>query len=390
MKEVIHNLSTSKNGMFYILLFMLTNILFLACGQEKKWDDVLEKMVDLPEAGRQAAAERWLERQSAFPLIEDSTVVFIYRNSRDIPVFLTGDFNGWSDKAEPFLKIIGTDIYYRRHSFRADARVEYKIIAGEKWLLDSLNHNVAGGGFGPNSVLFMPQYRFPREMLRLRNKTYTKLDTVIYKAGGLEYRAYVYRHPKATEQDPFLIFNDGGDYIRFGQATVIMDNLIREGRLPALNALFVDPRDRMLELRFDDDYLKRLLREIVPACLKQYALRPSHIYMGGASLGGLTALYALRDHGAMLEGLFSQSGSFWVDSLRIVKALDGAAIKGKKIYLSYGLYESQDENQKKTVNFLKEQQARLKVQAVADGHNWGNWSGTLGSALRFLLSAGEK
>lgn len=390
MKKVIHNLLTIKKGMFFILLFGLISTLFFACRQEKKFNDLLLEMADLPEAERQYTVDLWVGQRVTFPVIEDSVVYFIYRNRADIPVYLSGDFNGWSPDSHPFLKVIGTDLYYNRQVFPEDARVEYKLIVGKNWQIDSLNVNVSRGGYGHNSLLFMPAYRFPLETLRQRNKVYTVPDTVTYRGGGLEYRAYIYRHSSAAAGAPLLVFNDGGDYIGYGQAAVVLDNLTAEGRIPPVNAIFIDAVDRMREYRFNAAYLERLMNEILPACEKQYQWRPEKVYMGGVSLGGLTALYALKDYAATLDGVFSQSGSFWVDSLRIIEELNGVNIKGETVFISYGHWENQDENQQKVIDFLRERKVRVKIRTFYDGHNWGNWSGALSDALYFLLSPKEE
>ncbi len=390
MNKVIHNLLTIKKGMFLILLFGLINTLFFACKTEKKFSDLLREMAELPESDRQGVVNDWLGQQAGFPRVEDSVVYFIYRNRVDVPVYLSGDFNSWSMKAHPFLKVIGTDLYYNRQAFPADARVEYKLVVGKSWQLDSLNVNIAQGGYGLNSLVFMPDYQFPVETLRHRHQQYTVPDTMTYRVAGLAYRAYVYRHPLAGAGAPLLIFNDGGDYIRYGQATVILDNLTEEKRIPPVNALFIDAVDRMREYRFNAAYLERLMEGVLPAGRKQYQWRPERIYMGGASLGGLTALYALKEYSSLLDGVFSQSGSFWVDSLRITEELKAAAITGKKVFISHGSFENQDEKQQKVISFLREQKVRVRTRTVHDGHNWGNWSGALADALQFLLTSGEE
>ncbi len=376
--------------MFRILLFALINTLFFSCSAEKEFSTLLRELAELPETDRQEVIDNWIMQRTSFPVIEDSVVYFLYRNAVDIPVFLTGDFNSWSGQGRPFLKIIGTDLYYNRQVFPIDARVEYKLIVGKEWQLDSLNANTSEGGYGLNSLVFMPDYRFPLETLRHRHQLYTVPDTMRYRVGGKEYRTYVYHHPSAGLESPLLIFNDGGDYIRFGQATVVLDNLTETQRIPPVNALFVDPVDRMKEYWINAPYLERLLEGVLPAVKEQNHWQPEKIYMGGVSLGGLTALYALKKYSSELDGIFSQSGSFWVDSLRIVDELKTADMTGKSVFVSYGSFENQDKRQQAVINLLKQKKVRLKIRTIHDGHNWGNWSGVLDDALIFLLSAKEE
>lgn len=59
-----------------------------------------------------------------------------------------------------------------------------------------------------------------------------------------------------------------------------------------------------------DEYLKLLLEDILPECLKRVNGTPSHISIAGYSLAGLFALYALY-HTDVFERAASMSGSLW-------------------------------------------------------------------------------
>ena len=69
-------------------------------------------------------------------------------------IFVAGDLNGW----KPTLKmkcIKGTNLWYYRHNFAANARFEYKFVVDGNWILDPLNKKTALGGYGKNSACWI-------------------------------------------------------------------------------------------------------------------------------------------------------------------------------------------------------------------------------------------
>ncbi|MCR5234239.1 MAG: alpha/beta hydrolase [Lachnospiraceae bacterium] len=92
-----------------------------------------------------------------------------------------------------------------------------------------------------------------------------------------------------------------------------------------------------------DEYLKLLLDDILPECLKRVDLAPSHISIAGYSLAGLFALYALY-HTDVFQSAASMSGSLWFPNFKEYVFSHEMKRKPKKLYLSLGDKEARTRN----------------------------------------------
>ena len=96
-----------------------------------------------------------------------------------------------------------------------------------------------------------------------------------------------------------------------------MDRLIAAGRIPPLVAVYVgniDPGMRMVELAANAGFVAMLADELLPWIRQRLAVTtdPSQTLIAGASLGGLTAVYAALERPDIFGGALSMSGSFWI------------------------------------------------------------------------------
>ena len=92
-----------------------------------------------------------------------------------------------------------------------------------------------------------------------------------------------------------------------------------------------------------DEYLKLLLDDILPECLKRVDGTPSHISIAGYSLAGLFALYALYQTD-VFEGAASMSGSLWFPDFKEYVFSHEMKRKPEKLYLSLGDKETRTRN----------------------------------------------
>ena len=92
------------------------------------------------------------------------------------------------------------------------------------------------------------------------------------------------------------------------------------------------------------EYLKLLLEEILPECLKRVDGTPSHISIAGYSLAGLFALYALY-HTDVFEHAASMSGSLWFPNFMEYVFSHEMKRKPDRLYLSLGDKEAKTRNQ---------------------------------------------
>ena len=362
-------------------------ILISCSGEPKTFSDVLVKVQGKPVAQAEIMIRDFCQRHD-FPFTEDSVAYFLVENKTDSPAFVAGDFTQWRPDSIALKQIGKTHFYFAALKFPLNARLEYKFVIGKQWLLDPLNPFKEQGGYGENSVLMMPKYRFPREALLNPKLRISHLDTLIFKSRLLKNKRKIilYQHPKAKDKAPLLIFNDGSEYLRFARARIILDNLIGDNRIRPINVLFIDPVHRNKEYWLNDKYLRMVFRELLPFVLQRYGLHPDTLGFGGASLGGEIALYALKDYGKQLNFVFSQSGAVWIDNAKVLNVLQSIPEIKTKIYASYGLFEGKgiQQGHQRLKSILKKKNVLFKLEKIPEGHNWGNWRGHLKDALIFL------
>ncbi|MHB2154261.1 alpha/beta hydrolase-fold protein [Calditrichota bacterium GD2] len=372
------------------VVLALSALLLVQCSSNKeRFSSLLKEMEGLTSQEKTQRLKQFTQ-QNIFPFIEDSTAYFLFEDSSRQAVYLAGDMSAWRPDSIPLINIGQTNFWYAALRFPQRARLEYKFVCGGKWFLDPLNPLKDSGGMGENSVLAMPAYEFPQEVLFKREFRKSDLDTVVFKSRLLKNRReiYFYKHQKAGDNSPLIIFNDGGDYLTFGKARIVLDNLIGSGQLKPLLAIFIEPRNRKREYRFNDAYLKMVFQELLPFIQKRYGLKNNRLAMGGVSLGGLISLYALKNYSRNLDFVFSQSGALWLDDERILKELTDLSQPKTFLFLSYGLFENMEASHEHLKKILEQKQINFEIKTYYEGHNWGNWRAHLKDAL--LPFAGGK
>lgn len=382
----------SKIITFLIKVFSLITIFLILVACEKShtsFSDLLDDLNETPAEQRQQILDRFIIRQNNFPVVEDTAAYFILREKRNTDVYLSGDMNGWAKDSIALHRIEGADLYMVKQSYPLNARLEYKFIVNGKYILDPLNSYKDRGGFGENSVLMMPDYIFPTEILAQRAITKGTIDTITFKSWILKDTRDIlyYHHPQADKDAPLIIFHDGGGYLEYACCNNILDNLINNGQIPPLNAMFVNPIDRAKEYWLNDKYLRMLFKELIPFVKRKYNLSDSiKTGMGGASLGGLITFYTLKDYSQNLDFIFSQSGAFWADDEAILDIIKQLPSINTIIYLDYGSFEGTADTHKRLIQLLKEKGAHFSYGVYNEGHNWGSWRAHLDEALKFVFT----
>ncbi len=376
-----------------IAAMLAIGVLATSCARTPEtWNELLRQIQNESPSQKQAALEQFVLRNH-WPLVKDSTACFVFYDTTGTPVYLSGDFTEWKADSLPMRRIPGTDYYYLQKVFPYRARLEYKFVVGKRWLLDPLNPYRAHGGFGENSVLMMPGYVFPAEaLLRLKWRQST-LDTLTFKSWVLKNKrkVYVYRHPRSDAKAPLLVVQDGGDYLRFAKARIILDNLIGSGKIHPVNVLFVDAVNRRSEYWLNDRYLRMVFKELIPWAKQKFRWQPQSIGIGGASLGGEISLYALKDYGTQIGQVFSQSGALWIEQEKLLDIFEKMPQFKAQIFASYGLFESPEMTQshKRFEKILSEKKINYRLRRFPQGHNWGNWRDQLSEIFEYFYGSSD-
>lgn len=130
---------------------------------------------------------------------------------------------------------------------------------------------------------------------------------------GNERTVWLYKHPDAVGTVPLLVQFDGEGYADIFRTPTVLDNLIADGEIPPMVAIFVGNVDRGEELPCNADFVKMLSTELVPWALKELGVEttPDFTVANGVSYGGLAAMFAGLTASETFGLVASQSGSFW-------------------------------------------------------------------------------
>ena len=357
----------------------------------------LRRILCSPPGKRASAADSFVSSVRRFPVTDDSLALFVYRGSAGRVITVAGDFNRWNPSADTLREIPGSGLYWLALPFETDARLDYKIVIdGNRWILDPFNPNTCAGGFGPNSELAMPGYLRPAEITDNPGIPKGRLDTLAFQSLLLknERRVIVYLPPDCSKDlepaHPVLYVNDGGEYLTLGLMRNVLDNLIAGGKIAGIIVVFIDPVNRNVEYRLNEAYIAAVADELVPWIDSLYGTVriPAGRGIMGASLGGLTALDAVRSRPDVFGLCASQSGAFWIEDGRIGKLLAEARPVNLRVYLDWGSYEPEIPAFSGGIaDLLKSGGNEVESRVWHEGHSWGSWRAHLDDLLWFLFPA---
>lgn len=142
-----------------------------------------------------------------------------------------------------------------------------------------------------------------------------------------------------------------------------------------------------------DKYISSLLSKILPDILREFAVRPSQIFLTGYSMAGLFALYAAYQTD-FFNGIASVSGSLWYpEFIEYVKSHEPSD-SVQKIYFSLGYKESHTRNtllssvQNNTVE-IEENIKKQEIETIFElneGNHFKDHAGRMAKGIKWLLS----
>jgi enterochelin esterase family protein len=368
----------------------------------ERFNDFLSRVTaEKDSATRKSIVDAFVKKVkvSGHPVVEDSTVYFMYRgnaNRASVP----SDLNEWSLTADTMKRVAGTNLFYLPKSINEAARFEYKLVIDSTWILDPLNRQQAIGGYGPNSEIWMPHYSPPKEIEYRPNIRHGKLDTLSFKSRLLRrtHPVFVYTPPgyrKSHVLYPCIYVTDGGEYITLALMLNILDNLIADERIDPIVGIFIDPRTdvrdsqtskRMIDYSLSDTFVNALITELRPTLLKKYRLttKPEQTAIIGASLGGLISTYAAYRHPEVFGLSASQSPAYWWKDSAIFKIIEAGPKKPIRFYIDTGTIKDAQPQASRMKNLLESKGYEVMYGEYPEGHNWANWRARLDEILTYF------
>jgi enterochelin esterase-like enzyme len=337
-----------------------------------------------------------LKTHGNIPFVHGDSVAFIYYGNAET-VKWTGDFNGWNHSTHDFegIRLNDTDLFLLEKTFPTDARLDYKIVVGINWILDPLNDHIQYSGFGPNSELRMPNWVFPEETVLWDGVIGGQITdnlriTSNYLGYDLQYRVYTPFNYESVDNLPVIYVTDGHEYAdsKLGAMLNVLDNLIAEGTIKPVIAVFIDPRDpdnltnnrRMTQYTANANFAQFVANELVPFIDQEYKTNPiaNKRAILGTSLGGWNSAF----FGVQIPETFHLIG---IHSPAInndlLSSYQNSNDLQHKFYLSTGKINDTEGNALALKAIFDEKGYSYQYKEVNQGHSWGNWRGLIDEPL---------
>lgn len=198
---------------------------------------------------------------------------------------------------------------------------------------------------------------------------------------------------------------DGGIYRRAIPTPVIVQNLVRRGRIgpSVLLAVGSPPGSREREFLHNRRFARFLAEELIPHLEGRLRLSfgPDRTVVVGSSLGGLAAAHAALLHPERIGCVVAQSGAFtWSATGRmdgpptLMQEYRDAPRGSTRFYLSAGSYEgtrfpgtrmSPLTGVRRLRDVLVSKGYPVDYQEFQGGHDYACWAATLGDGIRSVL-----
>lgn len=392
------------------------------------WEQFVRALGSAPDA--QARADSFWNALVAArrePLIVEDAVIFLYKGDA-AKVAWYGDFDIWDlDQSIQGNRIPNTDLWYATAVFPRDSRTDYQIVVNDSPILDAANSHKRNDGLAIASILTMPAFKITDETKpRAGVPAGTLTDWIPFDSNALgytvNYRVYTPAGYDKSEKLPVFYVTDGDNFYdpNIGAMPIVMDNLIAEGRLKPALAVFIDPREpnkpqnnrRNHEfLTAPEAFAQFITQELIPKIDAQYRTdaEPAGRVMMGASFGGAFGTYAVLRNPELFGNLAAFSPAYWVYTSS-VGASNQSTVPGgqrmnnfvmgilhceankipcptapQKIFMSFGEDGWDVPDLSGMANLFRARGDAVQVLQIAEGHNWGAWSGLTDEMLEYFF-----
>jgi enterochelin esterase family protein len=372
------------------------------------FDSFIQEIENLKPGERQEIVNPFMAQITQAPLTSDTRAVFLWRGAAHT-VHVVGDMNNWNlVDASMLTRIEGTDLWYLISEYESDARLEYQVVIdNENWQLDPLNPNSMNSPTGPNSILSMPRYEIPPELLPISTAPQGTIDTHTLDSQSLNQTRTIFIYEPAGQlvgqKLPVVIFNNGSEYLNLINASMILDQLIAQRLVPPMVAVFVPAINAGQDYGLNDAYVKFLADELTPFVQENFdtSLTPESTAILGLADGARAAVHAAVSRPDVFGLVGSQSGTFTADDIAFIREISrleaGSITTNPSLnYFIVGTYETAIVNDGLQANnleanrqmaaVLEEAGFGIKLLERPEGHSWSFWQGTLGQILRQLLN----
>jgi enterochelin esterase family protein len=337
------------------------------------------------------------------PVIVGDNVTFVWQGAEKIQ--LLGDFNNWGrNKSLIDFQQEAPNLWKCRLKIPTDSYVEYAYLKGQERFPDPLNPFRAEDGIGHiNSYFWMPNANDTPLARPAPNVAQGVVSTQTVVTEGLvsgsDRPLYLYQ-PPVSQPVPLVVVLDGSDYLEKARLTVIVDNLIAQGRIQPIALAMVAPAkfERRAEYACSDTTVAFVLDRILPVArdhlnLLDVAQYPGTYCMMGASMGGLMSFYTALRAPEIFGKVLCESGAFGAhqpDYRLYNRSVIEDLIRycpppPLKLWLDCGIYEWFIEPNRQMQALLQERGFDHSYLETNSGHNYPSWRNVLWKGLEWLF-----
>jgi enterochelin esterase family protein len=198
-----------------------------------------------------------------------------------------------------------------------------------------------------------------------------------------------------------LVVHDGGEFMQYAAAKVVLDNLIHRREIAETIVAFLHPKDRLVEYANSPEHARFLNHELSPGLEAEFPLvrNRSGRRLLGASFGAIAALSAAYRFPRRYGSLVLMSGSFvFADAGTdhagghvfdpVVKFVNRYRERPRRVadrlFVSCGLYEPLIIANRSIVPIFEDAGMDVRYVEARDGHTWENWRDRLRDALTWV------
>ena len=353
-----------------------------------------------------AVIDRFLGRHDV-PIVEGDRCTFLFRGDAD-QVHLVQRIIGLPNRL-PLRRLWGTDLWYLVLEFPEGSRVEYQIeiSRGEhhERINDPLNPKLSHSPVGSSSVCFASGYTTPDWTLPDPEARPGQLTRLTLRSRALrrdcEVELYLPARFRRTATYPLLVVHDGGDFLQYAAAKVVLDNLIHRLDIAEMLVAFIHAEDRLNEYANSTAHARYVSDELVPLLERDFPLvgQRSGRCLLGSSFGAVAALSAANRSPDNYGSLALMSGSFVFTDIGtdhgggpafdpVVKFVNRYRARPRhvadRVFLSCGVYEPLIIRNRSMVPTFESAGMEVRYVEARDGHSWENWRDRLRDALSWI------
>jgi enterochelin esterase family protein len=354
-----------------------------------------------------ATVDSFLARHEV-PIVEGRYCTFVYRGEAD-EVRLVLRIVGLPGRLS-MRRLPGTDVWYGVLDVPDGSRLDYQIETrrGDQVVRvnDPLNPRHSYGPLGSSSVCFAHGYDTPdwtRPDPEARPGELTDLVVDSRALGGdRAVTVYLPAGFRASATYPLLVVHDGGDFLQYAAAKVVLDNLVHRREVAPVVAAFLHPKDRLTEYADSAQHAWFVTHELLPRLAAEFPLtrQRSGRCLLGSSFGAVaslsTAYRSPRTYGSLVllsgsfvfapDGTDHGGGPAFDPVVRFVNRYRRRPLRvADRLYASCGQFEPLVVRNRPMVPVFEATGMAVRYVEAPDGHSWVNWRDRLRDALSWVL-----